>query len=309
MAIDAATAVELLRKLGAERDVYLQNLTKSTELLGQIIASAGGVSVPHPAPVPAAVPNRAPLPFPQPPFQPIMRLTADTLRRNSTLHTLPPLDIESVHRNGSLLSASVEDDDDSNSEDGEPNFASIPLAAESYDLDGLRKHIRTHPWNAAGRKILRDVLGNENILLGRESLFPTTEQESLMDRSQYSHASVFEVSEDGLPYVPVSSPKPGLTSRSFEIWDMLKGVNSKVDVENGMGPAMGKIVCIREPSPLLYAAVHYTMNKHFDMDEIFEYLVHHDPTFVRPPEPFSEHDRRRRTFLVNIEYFTIIGRF
>lgn len=30
---------------------------------------------------------------------------------------------------------------------------------------------------------------------------------------------------------------------------------------------------LREPSPILFAAIHYTMNNHFDMDEIFQLLI------------------------------------
>lgn len=30
---------------------------------------------------------------------------------------------------------------------------------------------------------------------------------------------------------------------------------------------------VREPTPILFAALHYTMNQHFDMNEIFELLM------------------------------------
>lgn len=43
---------------------------------------------------------------------------------------------------------------------------------------------------------------------------------------------------------------------------------------------------------LCYAAAHCTMNKHYDVDEMFGFLVDHDPMFLRAHDPFSEDHRR-----------------
>lgn len=43
---------------------------------------------------------------------------------------------------------------------------------------------------------------------------------------------------------------------------------------------------VREPSPILFAALHYTMNDHFDMDEVFRLLVEAN-TKVRTSYPYT----------------------
>jgi len=60
---------------------------------------------------------------------------------------------------------------------------------------------------------------------------------------------------------------------------------------------------VREPSPLLFAAVHYTHSKHFDMDEIFGFLVDDDPMLVRAHDPFSEDARHGRSMVWNAGEF------
>lgn len=70
--------------------------------------------------------------------------------------------------------------------------------------------------------------------------------------------------------------------------------------------AVGRITIVREPSPLLFAALHYTMRDYFDMDEAFQLLVD-DKTTALPYRPFDNNHRHRRTFVFNFEYFTIIG--
>lgn len=42
---------------------------------------------------------------------------------------------------------------------------------------------------------------------------------------------------------------------------------------------------IREPAPIIFGALHLTMNKHFDMDEIFENLVSADASSVSAGKP------------------------
>jgi hypothetical protein len=38
---------------------------------------------------------------------------------------------------------------------------------------------------------------------------------------------------------------------------------------------------VREPSPVIFGAIHLTMNKYFDVDELFENLVSDESTSVR----------------------------
>lgn len=274
MSLDAATTQELIRKLNTDRDQYLESVNKTTELLLQAIAASGGST-----------------------YNPLSRLAPqrpaiDPFRRP----TLTALEVESVHHTNSAYSA----DDDSTSEDGDSLYTDQPLQTEEYDIEGLREHILSYEWTHAGQEILKDVLGNHE-LLKRPELFPQ-DLEGSDDRSHLSHGSIFDVGEDGIQYSPVFDNKR--MSKSMEIWERLKSVNADPDQS---GKSVGKMICLREPSPLLFAALHYTMHNHFDMDELFGFLIDHDPVLARPHNPFSNDHRRRRTFVFNMEYFTLIG--
>lgn len=87
---------------------------------------------------------------------------------------------------------------------------------------------------------------------------------------------------------------------------------------------------VREPTPILFAALHYTMNQHFDMDEMFELLIglqtkvsnkpRSQQSGVQPPKhililrlqalphrPFSPDPKHQRTFVFALQYYTIVG--
>lgn len=259
MALDAAAAQELIRKLNADRELFLDSVNK---LVQAISASGGAPQQPH-------------------------RLTADTLRRN----VAGAVDVESVHRTTSAFSG---DDDSESSDAGASLFASEPLAPEEYDIDGLKKHIREHKWTDSDKRVLWGVCDNE-ALLQRPSLFPI-EIESSDDRSHLSHFSIYDVADDGTLSEPVAGRQE--KSQSLEIWERLRSTNTDSDDAK---KAVGRLTIIREPSPLLFAALHYTMRKHFDMDEIFKFLVDDDPALVRPYNPFHKDERQRKTMVWNAE--------
>ena len=98
-----------------------------------------------------------------------------------------------------------------------------------------------------------------------------------------------------------ASNKP--ISRSLDIWRNIKSVNADATQQR---QAVGRITIVREPSPLLFAALHHTMREHFDVDEMFQLLVD-DKTKAVPHRPFSPNPTHRRTFVFSLDYFTIIG--
>jgi hypothetical protein len=59
----------------------------------------------------------------------------------------------------------------------------------------------------------------------------------------------------------------------------LKDLNINPDART----ASGRITIVREPSPLILGALHLTMNRDFDMDEIFQHLVEEDHSAVSIP--------------------------
>jgi len=201
--------------------------------------------------------------------------------------------VESFHGTHSIITA-----EDSSTDGGESLFVNTPLKPESYDIEGLRSHIKSYRWDAAGRNILQGLLGNRPVI-ERAALFPV-DLETSDDRSHLSFGSIVDVGEDGTVFSPLMDH--GKTSRSLEIWHRLQSTNHNTDHKS-----VGKLICVREPSPLLFAALHYTMQKHFDMDELLGFLVDRDPVLARPHDPFSDDHRRRRSFVFNMEYFTLVG--
>jgi hypothetical protein len=154
MALDAAAAQELVRKLSADREAYLETVNKTHELLVQLIASNGNIANPSPPP----------------------RLTSDAFRviPSSTL------DVESVQK-GSGFSGDFDTDSD------DPHSLSVqdPLATEEFSEKGFREHLSRYKWSAASSEIVQGVLGN-NEILGRTPIFPTGLGPT-QDRSHLAH--------------------------------------------------------------------------------------------------------------------------
>ena len=58
---------------------------------------------------------------------------------------------------------------------------------------------------------------------------------------------------------------------------------------------------------MLFAALHYTMKDHFDMDKIFEMLEANGKTKAFSHSPWADNPKHRNTFVFNFEYYTIVG--
>ena len=110
------------------------------------------------------------------------------------------------------------------------------------------------------------------------------------------------VGPDGAP-LEIMNASEKQPSRALEIWERIRSINADEKKER---KSVGRITIVREPSPLLFAALHYTMKDHFDMDEIFHLLVT-DTTEILPHRAFSEKKTHRSTFVMTFDYFTIIG--
>lgn len=236
MALDAATAQEMLRKLAEDRASYLNTLTRAEDVLTQALSVTAGI-------------KSAP------------QLTSDTIRRRTTGTTV---EVESV-QNGSTTQV----DSDSDTDDDESLFVQQTLPPESYDEQGLRNHIKEYKWTEAGRGILDDVL-SKSLPPQNESLFPRT-LGAVPDRSHLTHYSIFDVGNDGAPLQirPLGTRDTSAPSRAMAIWENIKKINTDPERQR---LAVGRITIVREPSPMLFAALHFTMNKHFDVDGLFQLL-------------------------------------
>ncbi|KAI4192388.1 MAG: hypothetical protein LQ346_004337 [Caloplaca aetnensis] len=269
MALDAATAKEMIEKLAEDRSNYLDTLSRAHDVLAKALeASATG--------------------------KPPPKLTSETVNaavRRNTNHTI---DIESLKKSSTFSP------EDSDSDDNESMFAQEPLPKEDYDEAGLKKHMREYNWTSSGMKIVGSVLKNKQ-LHERSTMFPVT-LGPVDDRSHLSHYSIFDVGKDGAPLeIRRADDKP--VSRAQAIWNNIKAINAD---ERRSREAVGRITIVREPSPLLCAALHYTQNAHFDVDELFSMLVD-DKNAASSHRPFSADHRHQRTIIFTFDFFCVIG--
>lgn len=269
MALDTATAQEMLKQLADDRTKYFDTLSRAHDVLAQALTAASSGKPPP-------------------------RLTTEAVRRNTGALSAS-LEVESVSKDSGN---SIEEESDT--DDDESLFVQQTLPKESYDEEGLRKHIKDYKWTEAGRKILGDVAGRDQVVQ-RGTIFPTKAGEA-EDRSHLSHYSIYNVGNDGAPLHILNTSEAPM-SRALEIWNRIKSINAGSEEQR---LAVGRITIVREPSPLLFAALHYTLREHFDMDEAFQLLVD-DKTTALPHRPFDLDPIHRRTFLFTFEYFTIVG--
>lgn len=272
-ALNEETAKELIKKL----DSYIDSTNKTQELLLRALNSQGGTDT-------ALSLNVGPS---------ASRLTTEAIHRQNAA----TLDVDSVMRDHGSTAGGEDSDDDENSS----IFVQVPLQREEYDLEGFRDHLRNYEWPEVTLAVLND-LPNDKVILNSPSIFPTQKGECA-DRSHLTHYSIFDVGTDGAP-LPVRPKGEDDSSRSLAIWNRLKSTNADSQRERA---AVGRITIVREPSPLLFAALHYTMSKHFDVDEMYHFLWDDNPALAHPHRAFDNDQRKARSFVITFEYFTIIG--
>ena len=158
MALDAATAQEMLKQLADDRTKYLDTLSRAHDVLAQALTAASSGKPPP-------------------------RLTTEAIRRN-TADTATP-EIESVSKNSGTFVEGEESDTD----DDESLFVQQTLPKELYDEEGLKKHIKEYEWTEAGREILGNIVGRDQAVQ-RGTIFPTHIGE-VDDRSHLSHYSIY----------------------------------------------------------------------------------------------------------------------
>lgn len=213
----------------------------------------------------------------------------DVKSKRSTSYPFPPTIADS---------STLSDDSDEEIDD---YFVQQLLPSQSYDHEHLRDHIKNYNWDRWGRQILSTVITDRG-RLKQPSLFPTNEGPA-EDRSHYSHYQVFDVGTDGAPLLVETAEMEQAKSKATQIWHSIKNLNAT----SSSRQAVGRITIAREPSPILFAALHLTMNPHFCMDELFRHLVESEASSADMFRPYNEDDRKQRSFVFNFEYYTVIG--
>lgn len=265
------SADELLKKLEEQRIAYLETFRQVTESFDH--SSLTSTELP-------TLPD------------------ADTVRRSFSVKDTQSR--KSLPHLSTLADSSTFSDD--SDEETEEYFVQSPLPPQSYDHEHLRNHLKTYNWDRWGRQILSTVITDRG-RLKQPSLFPTKDGPS-EDRSHYSHYQVFDIGTDGAPLLVENAEMENAQSKAMQIWHSIKNLNAAGD---GRRQAVGRITIAREPSPILFAALHLTMNNHFHMDELFKHLVEPEASSANMHRAYHDDHRKQRSFVFNFEYLTIIG--
>ncbi|QSZ31177.1 hypothetical protein DSL72_000740 [Monilinia vaccinii-corymbosi] len=268
-----SNAEELLKRLDDQHQAYLETFKLVHEALNN--------SVTHPNPASA-------------PQSPGSIRTFTKRQRRCTRDDISELRPSTLH--SSVLSGESDESDDD-----DDLYVQTPLAPFTYVEEQLRQHLSTYNFTDAGHTILESVITKTGRLLD-PVLFPDYPR---ADRSHNSHYSVFDVGKDGAPLSRRDVVQPGTTKIDSAIWQAIKDLNS--DPES-LRTAVGRITIVREPSPVILGALHLSLNKAFDMDEIFNYLVSGEITSANIlRRPFAADSRQQKSFIFSFEYWTIVG--
>lgn len=282
-------ASELLKQLDAQRDAYLDTFKQVHELLAQNLAST--VS---PARKASQATQDTPLPEPQSPRSPRPSFVGGASEREPYARK--------VSAGIATLTTSSESKgtgEDSDSDDDEALYVSSTLEPQKHDEETLRKHLQSYQWTVQDAKVLETVVDNPARML-QHPLIPNRKG-PLADRSQFSHCQVFDVGPDGAPLEIEWEHVERESSRAQAIWYAIKELNQPPKERL----AVGRITIVREPSPILFGAIHYTLCKSFDMDELFRHLVNTEGSSANMFRAFDEDVRKQRSFVFKFEYFTV----
>lgn len=190
--------------------------------------------------------------------------------------------------------------DDSDEED-DSYFVQSELPSTSFDHEHLREHLKNHDWKQHGREILAPIITDPGKLSKQPHLFHTGPG-TPDDRSQYSHFQVYDVGPDGFVELVEMSGTQSTMSKATEIWHSIRNIGNSSEK-----PTVGRITIAREPSPILFGALHLTLNDTFDMDELFRHLVQTEASSAHMHRAFQPDQKHQRTFFFTFEYYTVIG--
>ncbi|KAH8663380.1 hypothetical protein BGZ60DRAFT_66763 [Tricladium varicosporioides] len=273
----------LLKKLDADRDAYFATQQQLYALLANN-GAASNISRPAPSIVP---------PSPRPNSHRVNQLSA------SDIDNLTGSDgISSIAK-----TSFVSGEDEDASDDDEALYVQDPLEKTKFDGEQLRSHLRNNDWNDHSQAILKSLFTKTG-RLKHENLFTAGEVPN-EEGAHYSLYQVFDVGNDGTP-LPLHTDTHAFKKmpKDQALWHLIKDINAD---PARLRQAVGRITILREPSPLVFAAIHLTMNKLFDMDEIFRHLVQQGTTTAYMKRAYDEDPRKRKSFVFSFEFFTIIG--
>ena len=279
---------ELVQQLNADRDAYLTTFNRVHDTLIQSLAGNQNTSTTTVAPStrPASASIQSSITSALPAAVANLRRPIGSLSLHQDAESLPPR---------SIFSSGTGDDDEESDDEGS-FFVQQPLPRESSTEEALRLYLKQHAWDEYGKKVLGSLY-TQGSYLNRPHLFwneKTGDKDALLNEA----SQVYDVGEDGSALLF----RPSTKNVTQAIWQRLSNVNQ----DPMKRQAVGQIAVMREPSPILFGAVHHAMNSHFDMDEIFRVLSDHSPTKAYMRGCFNEDPRHQRSFVFTLKYYTIV---
>lgn len=241
----------------------------------------------------------------------VLARLCETISNNAHVGTLRPRSV-SIKPHRRVDGHHVQDDTPMTSlDDPNPSPVLKVLKSASYDEFDFKAHLCDYPWPQQ----LLDYLSNsfkEFHIYNRNRLFhphavPLTLQqyyaEADKDPARATHWDIFDVCLAGAVIPIPGSVETGLTKASA-VFTKLAKVNPNFREEK----AYGRVIIIRDPSPMIFANVHMALSLFFDMDEIFALLVDPRKAMVAlPHRAFSEDTRKQRSFVVRFNHLTRVG--
>ena len=315
MALANEDIKRLIHQLEADRQAYLSSHTKLQETLIRILSdqAEGGPcpSITDLTPLGASTPSS---PVAQPEsflggsslpsyggatftLEPVAPKKSHSI---SSRKTAPSTVAPTLATRGRKVTSVYSAEDSSDSEEGETFFAHNPLPTENFTEEQLRQHIRNHNWNDLSKLILGE-LRRSGKLHRRASIFEPEVIDDLHD-ADHTLGDIYEVGEDG---APLNRSRSDSKHADADTWEILRCTNP----DKSRKQAVGRIVILREPTPLLFAALHLTMSRHFDMDSLYEILIDDTTTTKAYIEGHASRDpRQQRSVLFSFKYHTLVGK-
>ncbi|KAK5113169.1 hypothetical protein LTR85_010987 [Meristemomyces frigidus] len=280
---------ELLKQLDAHRDVYLDTFRQVHDLLARNIAATAPSTF-----SPLGSSPGSPLPERRSPRPSISHAESERPNGRKSSAGLATLTTYSESKRTS-------EDSDRDDED-EDLYVSNPLEPRKHDEESLRKHLQSYKWGSDAARILETVIDRPVRML-QHPLIPQRKG-PLDDRSHFSHCQVYDVGPDGAPLLIDCKHVEEEFNSAQAIWYAIKELNQPPKERL----AVGRISVLRELSPILFGAVHHTLHKSLDVDELFSCLVASERTSAYMHRAFDDDLRKQKSFVFNFEYFTIIGK-
>ncbi|KAI0129180.1 hypothetical protein BJ170DRAFT_594999 [Xylariales sp. AK1849] len=187
-------------------------------------------------------------------------------------------------------------------------YVQQPLPKYSFSDHELLSHLQSARFGDAAQTALDDVYQKRGEL-DKSTMFQAFDDrhDKLYDSATYE---VYEIGRDG-----AAKSKHAAEDNDTElildaktVWDTIKHVNFDGDAVGRMTDECSSLL---DPSPLMLGAIHMTMGRHFDMDELFQHLVTIDgnkgKTKAYMNRAFEQTALRQRSCFFVFKYYTIVG--